>query len=112
MPEVETPEEVAENPAPAEDVRTIGGTYVITDEESGGEIIFNIPTGTQSDPSATFSGTYKEPGVPDKTYTGTYDHPSFEFQLSNGFDSSCTVADDAESMVCEFAGFTKTLTRQ
>ncbi|MGD1858766.1 MAG: hypothetical protein ACFB0E_02210 [Leptolyngbyaceae cyanobacterium] len=96
-----TPEEVAEGPVPAGDVRTIGGSYTATWEGYDEVVTFVIPEGTQSDPNATFSGTWKETGSPDRTFTGTYDHPSFEITASNGLVFPCTVADDAESMDCE-----------
>ncbi|MGD1858769.1 MAG: hypothetical protein ACFB0E_02225 [Leptolyngbyaceae cyanobacterium] len=102
-PEVETPEAVAEAPAPAGDVRTIGGAYTATDEY-GYEATFDIPEGTQSDPNATFRMTWKGTGIPDETLTGTYDHPSLKIHLDGDPEDAyfpCIVADDAESMACE-----------
>ena len=110
MPEVEMLEEVVEDHAPAEDVRIIGGTYAAT-YEGGNYVNIFIPAGTQSDPSATFSGTETEAGLPDETFIGTYNHPNLKMNFS-GVDIPCIVADDAESMVCDFFTGTETLTRQ
>ena len=90
---------------------TIGGTY--SGQATQGNLVLTIPADTESDPDATVDIT----GVDISTrFTGTatYDFPDLDVTIRIAGQSgqfSCDVADDGDTLTCQFLNGTGTLTR-
>lgn len=91
----------------ADDVPTIGGTYVGESGTSYGQVTLIIPNGTVSDSDTKFQGKIDDEDGSPMNYTGIYDHPSLSIDI-NGVTVNTVVSDDGDTITITDSVFNTT----